>query len=291
MIIVSSCPVCGFSQLKSLFECTDYTVSHQPFQLVQCSTCNLVITSPRPADNDLGNFYQSDDYISHTSKANSLVDKLYLLARRFTLTKKQKLITAVHPAKGNLLDIGCGTGDFLQTCQQYGWNVQGVEPGEKARTLSLQKKLTVAANLEEVTGTFDFITLWHVLEHLPKLNQSLATIHSLLKPGGTLLIAVPNHESNDGKKYASYWAGYDVPRHLWHFNRKNMEQLLRNNQFAMQKTLPLMLDSFYVSLLSEAYKGKSVLNYPRAFWSGLVSNLKASKTGEYSSLIYLAKKQ
>lgn len=290
MIAVTLCPVCGSTHFTDFLVCRDYTVSHQLFNLIKCSTCNIVITSPQPGHEELGRYYQSDDYISHTSKANSFIDKLYLAARRFTLSKKQKLITSLCPAHGTLLDIGCGTGDFLQTSRQHGWSVQGVEPGEKARTLSLQKGLPVASSLEEVQGNFDLITLWHVLEHLPDLNKSIKNIYTRLKPGGILLIAVPNHNSYDAQQYKSQWAGYDVPRHLWHFDQHNMERLLHKHSLAVQKTLPLLLDSFYVSLLSETYIGKKPSRYPKAFWAGLLSNLKASVSGEYSSLIYVATK-
>jgi len=252
--------------------------------------CNLVITSPRPGNEELGKYYESADYISHTSKANSLIDKLYLIARNFTLRKKRKLASKLQLQKGNLLDVGCGTGDFLHTCRDDGWNVQGVEPSESARKLASQKGITTAESIDLVKGSFQLITLWHVLEHVPDLNETLNKLYNLLAPAGTLLLAVPNHTSLDGQKYKEEWAGYDVPRHLWHFTQQNMGQLLLRHNLSLQKTLPLPLDSFYVSLLSETYQGKKLIKFPRAFLTGLRSNLSALKTNEYSSLIYLARK-
>ncbi len=290
MMNVTACPICGHTAFTPFLVCTDYTVSQKKFALVTCSTCNLVITTPRPAIEDLGKYYQSADYISHTSKANSLIDKLYLLARNFTLKKKRNLAAKLQPQKGNVLDVGCGTGDFLHTCMIDGWKATGVEPNENARALAAQKGIITVSSLDEVKGRFDLITLWHVVEHISDLNKTFNKLYNFLEPTGTLLIAVPNHTSLDGAHYKETWAGYDVPRHLWHFNQQNMEQLLLNHKLSLQKTLPLSLDSFYVSLLSETYQGKKMTRFLTAFLTGLRSNLSALKTTEYSSLIYLAQK-
>lgn len=290
MINVTLCPVCGGSDFKPFLTSTDYTLTKEEFFLVECSTCKLVITSPRPENRDLGKYYQSNDYISHTSKANTLADALYLIARKFTLRSKRKLANKLQPTKGNVLDIGCGTGDFLATCQEDGWNVFGVEPSASAATLARQKDIQTVESIDLVKGSFQLITLWHVLEHVPDLNETLQKIRALLSPDGVLLIAVPNHSSADGKTYKEYWAGFDVPRHLWHFNQQNMEQLLSKNSLTLEKTLPLVLDAYYVSLLSEAYQGKGILRYVNAFITGVISNWQARKTKEYSSLIYLSAK-
>lgn len=290
MINVTLCPVCGGTDLKSFLTTTDYTLTKEKFSLVECSTCKLVITSPHPENQDLGKYYQSNDYISHTSKANTLADALYLIARKFTLRSKRKLANSLQPKKGNLLDIGCGTGDFLATCQENGWKASGVEPSSSAATLAKQKGIQTVETIDLVKGSFQLITLWHVLEHVPDLNETLHKIRELLAPDGVLLVAVPNHSCADGKKYKEYWAGFDVPRHLWHFNQQNMDQLLSKNSLTLQKTLPLVLDAYYVSLLSEAYQGKGIVRYVNAFLSGVKSNWLARETKEYSSLIYIATK-
>jgi SAM-dependent methyltransferase len=290
MIAVTSCPVCGNSNFEPFLACTDYTVSEKQFDLVLCVVCRLVITSPQPPSEELGLYYQSADYISHTSKSNSLVDSIYLAVRRFTLAGKKNLAKSLQHKKGKLLDYGCGTGDFLLACKNDGWLADGVEPGEAARTLALQKGISVSESLREASNTFNLITLWHVLEHVPDLNQTLQQLYDKLAIDGSLLVAVPNHSSLDGKYYQQYWAGYDVPRHLWHFNQQNMEQLLLDNGFKLKTVKPMLFDSFYVSLLSETYKGKGLSKFIRAFITGLRSNLAAYKTKEYSSLIYIAGK-
>lgn len=290
MIDVTICPVCGNSAFTPFLKTKDYTLTKEEFSLVECSTCKLVITSPRPKNEDLGSYYQSNDYISHTSKANSLANALYLIARKFTLQSKRELASSLQPTRGNLLDIGCGTGDFLQSCATAGWKTFGVEPNHSASQQAKQKGIQVFESIDQVEGTFQLITLWHVLEHVPDPNATLIKVRELLAPDGVLLIAVPNHKSADGKKYGEFWAGFDVPRHLWHFNQRNVDQLLRKHNLTRQKTLPLLLDSFYVSLLSEAYQGKGILRYFSAFLTGLSSNWQAKKANDYSSLIYIATK-
>ena len=291
MLNMLECPICQSKNWNPFFEVTDHSISKEKFQLKKCEGCGLVVTSPRPDDDKLSVYYQSDDYISHSGKSNSLLNKTYLTARKFSLRWKLSIIQNIKP-NGKLLDVGCGTGEFLQTIKEAGWEVSGVEPSPNARAKA-EKILaqSIHENIETTIGPFEIITLWHVLEHLPDLNASLEKINNLLKSDGKLLIAVPNHSAHDGKKYGAHWAGYDVPRHLWHFNQKAMATLLHKHGFNLEKILPMKLDSFYVSLLSEKYRGSGTIgNLVNGFLSGWSSNQKAKTTGEYSSLIYIAGK-
>jgi len=293
MTTLQSCPVCQGTTFDPYLDCIDYTVSKKTFAIQKCR-CGFLFTNPRPADDDLPAYYESAQYISHTDRGATLLDKIYLLARTQTLRWKKKLVSKPVMDNGNpktLLDIGCGTGDFLKTCQSEGWTVQGIEPSTNARQIATRKlNTTIYQNLGEISGqSFSVITLWHVLEHIPNLNQDLARIASLLDKGGMLFIAVPNHKSRDGASYNKYWAGYDVPRHLWHFDRQSMSRLLSSHNLKLKEIIPMKLDSYYVSLLSESYKnpGARIQNMVRGFWGGLQSNTVARKTGEYSSLIYV----
>ena len=295
MIDISLCPVCGNNTLTQDFSCIDYTVSRGSFQLVTCVNCSFRITSPRPTDNELQEYYQSDNYISHSRKAVSLVDKIYLIARKFTLRKKLNLISRLKKDQGTLLDYGCGTGEFLKTSKAAGWKIFGIEPSktarEKASQLTDQKILSSIKEVDE--RGLDIITLWHVLEHIPDLNETLKNIAELLYDNGTIIIAVPNYTCFDAAHYENFWAGYDVPRHLWHFSPESMKKLLARNSLTITKIIPMKLDSFYVSLLSEKYKSNGKLGLGRmtkAFFVGLWSNIRGIKTGNYSSLIYIVKK-
>jgi 2-polyprenyl-3-methyl-5-hydroxy-6-metoxy-1,4-benzoquinol methylase len=259
--------------------------------LRRCSQCQLVVTDPRPEETALADYYISDKYISHTGGNNTFIDKIYLMARKITLGWKRRLIED-NSNQNNILDIGCGTGEFLREMKTHGWNISGVEPSPTARESAEKNTGTnIHQHLSEVQAKdFSAITLWHVLEHLPDPNHALQTLQSLLGKSGTIFIAVPNPRSYDAQYYKSFWAGYDVPRHLWHFNKENMKMLLEKNGFRLTKIIPMRLDSFYVSLLSESYKhpGRSkFFHLVVAIFVGLQSNQIAGKSIEYSSHIYV----
>jgi len=272
----------------------DHAVSGEDFILVYDANDRLYATTLQPDTIKLPEYYKSDDYISHTDYKRNLKEKLYHIVKQFALKNKLKLINNFQTEAKTLLDFGCGTGDFLKVCQMNGWVITGIEPNQKARAMANQKlnhKVFDVAELSHLkNNSFDVITLWHVLEHLPNYREDIETLKNLLKPKGVLVIAVPNFESFDANYYQSFWAAWDVPRHLWHFSQHTISKLFRDLKMKVLETKPMYFDSFYVSLLSEYYKiGK--YNYLKSFWIGLRSNISALKTGEYSSLIYVIKKE
>lgn len=290
MIEISNCPVCKHSEFVDFIKCQDFTVTNESFQLVRCAACGFTFTNPQPHPDTLGNYYLSENYISHSGKARTTIDQLYLFLRKRSLRWKQSLLSK---GKGRLLDYGCGTGEFLKTCQQAGWTVSGVEPSSIARTkASTSTGIKIKSSFDGLER-FDAITLWHVLEHVSDLNNILTQLGNSLNSEGQLFIAVPNLESYDANYYQQFWAGYDVPRHLWHFTRNSMEAILKNNGLTIVKIIPMKLDSFYVSMLSEQYKNSSprIFQLLKAFFIGLLSNWKAKNVKAYSSLIYVAEKK
>jgi 2-polyprenyl-3-methyl-5-hydroxy-6-metoxy-1,4-benzoquinol methylase len=294
MIKVTECPICKSTDLRHHLITRDYTLTNEEFTIEQCVQCGIGITNPRPEDKELGKYYQSSEYISHTGKANSIIDRIYLIARTFTLRQKLNLIRQVSSGS-NLLDYGCGTGDFAQYCKQQGFSVQGVEPSAPARAKAQERGLTIKEEIAQIEHQgFDIITLWHVLEHVPDINQTLQALKSRLKADGTLVIAVPNLNSWDSTSYGKYWAGYDTPRHLWHFSQYSIKKLAAAHKLKVAETKPMVLDSFYVSLLSEKYKNDKKIGITamtKAFFNGLKSNLNARNTSDYSSLIYILKNE
>jgi len=263
-------------------------VSGETFDLLYDSEREMLITSPQPSLENLSRYYESEDYISHTDNKKGLINSLYQLVKKRALQNKTDLINKLNNGTGSLLDIGAGTGDFLNIAGQKGWKINGVEPNKSARDLAASKNVILKETLEELSGNkFDVITLWHVLEHLPNLEETILSIENLLAPGGTLIIAVPNYNSFDAKHYKTYWAAFDVPRHLWHFSKSSMK-LIFSNHLKLQKIKPMIFDSFYVSLLSEKnINGNS--SFIKAFLIGFWSNISAWRTKEYSSLIYCYK--
>jgi 2-polyprenyl-3-methyl-5-hydroxy-6-metoxy-1,4-benzoquinol methylase len=218
-----------------------------------------------------------------------LFEKVYQIIKSYSLNKKVRLINELHSKKGSLLDIGVGTGDFLATAKKAGWQTTGIEPNEKAKSIAISKGVSFAENLESIEShSFDVITMWHVLEHVPDLENQIKELKRLVKPNGTIIIAVPNYKSFDAKYYGEFWAAYDVPRHLWHFSKIAIEKLFAKENMKLIKILPMIFDSFYVSLLSEKYKNGK-MNFMKAFYIGLKSNMKAKRNFEYSSHIYVIK--
>jgi len=248
---------------------------------------DMLVTTPVPKN--LGEYYKSEDYISHTDAKDSLFDKAYHFVKTITLKRKLKLINSLSQTSKTILDVGAGTGEFLKVCQDNSWEVFGTEPDLDARKIAKNKGINLQENLSKINSQkFDIITLWHVLEHVENLQEYIKSLKELLKVDGKIIIAVPNYKSFDATSYNEFWAAFDVPRHLWHFSQTSISKLFNKENMVVEKTLPMKFDSFYVSLLSEKYKhGKMKLL--SAFRKGLLSNLKAKNTGDYSSLIYIIK--
>jgi 2-polyprenyl-3-methyl-5-hydroxy-6-metoxy-1,4-benzoquinol methylase len=292
MTSVETCPACGTNSFNNLLSCVDYTVSHETFQIVQCKNCGLGITNPRPENSQLEKYYDSKEYISHSGTISG-IGAIYRIVRSFSLKRKRSLLERLAQNKKSL-DYGCGTGDFVKELNQNGWDAYGVEPSTSARTKALE--LNPSKIFPELTDLkdqkFDVITLWHVLEHIPNLHEIIPAIKLSLQPAGTLVIAVPNPQSPDSQHYRDKWAAYDVPRHLWHFQKNSMEQLMKAHGFKIAEILPMKFDAFYVSMLSEKYLNNNKLGLTgiiKGFTHGLISNIKAAKTNNYSSLIYIVK--
>ncbi len=294
MEILTNCPVCNSGKTTPFLTCKDHTVSRETFEIVQCDSCSFKFTNPRPDENKLGEYYKSKEYISHSNVKNGFINSAYQLVRKYTLLKKLQLISKYHRT-GKILDIGCGTGEFLNICKKSKWDPIGIEPDVNARKMAIvnygldvreESKIKALEN-----ESFDIISMWHVLEHVAKLNERIEELKRLIKSNGTIIIAVPNCSSLDAEIYAENWAGYDLPRHLYHFIPKDMEFIFKNHGLEVFKILPMIFDSFYVSMLSEKYRtGK--LNIISATWNGFRSNFSALKTGKtYSSQIYFIRKK
>lgn len=286
---LDQCPACKNKQFENYMICDDHSVSGESFALVKCLQCGLVFTNPRPEETNLSKYYESDQYVSHTDQGNSLINIIYKIARNYTLKDKVQLIRSVNNGSGALLDYGCGTGDFVKKANQQHWQAFGYEPDKKARSIASQKNpSSIVTNLKDCPDGLDIITAWHVIEHVAELRQTLKTLTKKLKEGGHLVVAVPNHQSYDAKHYKQFWAAYDVPRHLYHFDRQSLTYLASQMKLTVMDILPMKFDAYYVSMLSEKYISNGSLL--KAISKGYLSNSKASKSGEYSSLIYILKK-
>lgn len=277
------------SSSRNILKCKDFLVSGEYFLLEPCSRYEMLRTAPQPSFEELPGYYNSKDYISHSDSKTGLMNSIYQAVKSYMLGRKLKWIEEIKSG-GRLLDIGAGTGDFLYEAKKRNWKVYGTEPSASARELAAKKGVVLEE--EETFGSeeFDVVTMWHVLEHVSDLEKQIEDLYRLLKPGGLLVVAVPNHKSYDAQKYNEFWAAYDVPRHLWHFSRSSIKDLFENYDFSLDKEHPLKFDAYYVSLLSEKYKTGKVKPFS-AFLSGFKSNWKARTHGEYSSIAFFLKKR
>lgn len=286
----SFCPACDATTATPFLEVRDHFLSKETFSLLKCDSCGLVYTTPRPALEVIGNYYKSEDYVSHSSTKKGLVNSVYNKVRNYTLNQKVKLVQRLVSGKA-LLDVGAGTGHFLKRAQDSGFSVVGLEPDEDARRVAKEQNNVELQSLDQLAhlpaAAYDCVTMWHVLEHVYNLQEDTKQIASLIKPGGVWIIAVPNHTSFDAQHYGAFWAAYDVPRHLYHFSPASIVPFIEQLGFSFEEQLPMKFDAYYVSMLSEKYKGGSLLNALRIGWK---SN-RRSKNGKCSSQIYVFRKK
>jgi len=287
-----NCALCKSNNVELLFETKDYFLTQEPFSIYRCVDCNYAFTHPIPPINQLEKYYNSNDYLSHTAAEKGLLNKLYQLLRAINLRRKEAIIST-YSDPGELLDIGCGTGEFLNYCKSKNWLVTGVEPNQKARQFAMEAYHLTVYPEEKLTQLpnefYDTITLWHVLEHVPDFNERISQIKKLIKPDGIILLALPNVDSPDANKYGGFWAGLDVPRHLHHFTPAAISILARLHKLDLVKSIPMKMDAYYVSLLSEKYL-KNKIPFLNAAINGFKSNRIASNSNNFSSMIYVLKK-
>ena len=289
---LENCPICKYPEFKNYIICKDHMVTGESFAITRCEQCGFLFTNPRPTSDILKKYYETGSYLSHQTKTKGLFDLGYNLVRKYALHKKLKLINDLA-SKKTLLDFGCGTGAFLKTCQKNGWKVDGVEFMDPARNIAESKLgIPIYTQIKDIPKNkyFKVITLWHVLEHIYDLNDTFKRMVRHLDKKGKVVIAVPNIESLDATLYHEYWAAYDIPRHLYHFSQSTMKLFLSQHNLKLKKTIPMPLDAYYVSMLSEKYQSGRT-NYIKALLNGYKSNCYAKKHNKnYSSLIYIAGK-
>ena len=293
---INTCPLCGGHQFKHSLTCKDHYASGETFELIKCAHCGFICTQGVPVEAEIGRYYETPDYISHSDTQKGLMNKVYHWVRHYMLQKKASLVERVTGlSKGSILDIGTGTGYFSHTMQERGWSVQAIEKSAQARAFALEHfhlKVQEADSLSAIESkSLDAVTLWHVMEHLEHLNETWERLSAILKDRGVLIVAVPNPASYDAAHYQEMRAAYDVPRHLWHFTPSSMKQMGEKHGFRLQEMLPMPFDAFYVSMLTEKYKGSSC-SFLKGAWTGFKAWLHAIRHKELSSsMIYVFKKK
>lgn len=291
---LKTCLVCSHTQFTKELTCKDYVATGESFDLMRCNNCSFLFTNPRPEASKIGPYYQSDRYVSHAGNKQSFsfMYKVYDWVRDYSIGKKLEHIKTYHP-NGNLMDLGCGLGYFLDgVVKDNSFNALGVDVSDEAIEYVKNKFGYDVKNENQLDSlpehSFDVITQWHVLEHVHTLNERMQQLKRLLKPNGTMFIAVPNSDSWDAKHYKQFWDGYDVPRHLYHFNQKSFNTLMQKHGFKVVETKSMPFDAPYISMRSEVHKGNK-FEMLRGAISGLRSTIAASKNNDHSSLLFVVK--
>ena len=284
------CPWCGSDNNHQFLKLKDYFLTQEDFEILECNDCKLLFTTPCPAPDKIGDYYKSEEYLSHNDEKKSLFARIYNIVKKTNIKNKFNIAVGNKQSAVRILDIGCGVGDFLNYAKEKGCKITGIEPNDDARKIAEKKlntKVFSPAELENLPdNSFDIITMWHVLEHVADLKTEIHHLQRLLKNDGRLILALPNYKSFDAEYYQDKWAAYDVPRHLNHFSRTSIENIFKETKFQLADIKPLKWDSFYISMLSEQYLGNGN-SFMKGAITGWKSNRKAKNSGEYSSLVYI----
>lgn len=284
------CPWCDSDNNHQFLKLKDYFLTQEDFEILECNDCKLLFTTPCPAPDKIGDYYKSEEYLSHNDEKKSLFARIYNIVKKTNIKNKFNIAVGNKQSAIRILDIGCGVGDFLNYAKEKGCKITGIEPNDDARKIAEKKlntKVFSPAELENLPdNSFDIITMWHVLEHVADLKTEIHHLQRLLKNDGRLILALPNYKSYDAEYYKDKWAAYDVPRHLNHFSRTSIENIFKETKFQLTDIKPLKWDSFYISMLSEQYLGNSN-SFIKGTITGWKSNRKAKNSGEYSSLVYI----
>ncbi len=247
-----TCTICGGRDFGPLYrDCPD-RLHPGPgrFDVVRCRGCGLVQTNPRPTPEAIAAWYPPS-YVAFNQRdlRRALVPRLLreLVRAPYTVRYGPERVAAPPPSGGGrVLDVGCGSGLLLAELARAGWEVWGIEPDERAAgdlkaRLGLPDEHVVTGTAETArlpAGAFDLVTMSHVIEHLHDPRAALANIHGWLRPGGRLRVWAPNVASLESRAFRRLWFGLDVPRHLYHFDRRSLLSLLASSGFHVERMAP-----------------------------------------------------
>ena len=291
-----NCPLCNGSDIGKRFACKDFFATGEVFDVYECHGCGFVFTQNIPDEKEIGRYYESQSYISHSNTKKGLFNKVYHLVRAIMLQRKVNLMENLTLLKnGKILDYGAGTGYFARAMKKRGWDVTAIEKSPKARELSKREfgfEMHAEDYLEKIADKeFDIVTLWHVMEHIQDLDGFWDELYRIIDDTGIAVIALPNCKSHDAKRYRENWAAYDVPRHLWHFTPMTVMRWGEKHGFILERRITMPFDGFYISMLSERYKGSSLAGI-KGLWTGFMGWLATGTRREASSsIIYVFRKR
>lgn len=274
------CDVCGSKNSKIIYENLNDYLSQKDgeFCLSECCGCGHAFLNKRPHEESIDYYYQ-DSYYTHSSSAFSNEKKFIssfkgLLISIIMFPHKimhGKSVESFEPkSSGNLLDIGCGNGEFLYEMSKKNWNLYGNDTDEKA--LKVAKVLVPDSKLlaEKVTfdtykkNNFEMVMLSHVLEHVYNPNELLSIVNNILESRGLLVIRVPNYHSLERRIFGKYWRGLEVPRHLNHFTPSSIRKLIEKSDFNIKHIRPQPLPMCLIESIYFALNNRFKLNISKS---------------------------
>jgi hypothetical protein len=292
---LDNCPLCSSSHFIFKSDIIDYALTKETFTIHECQNCSLQFTNPRPNTTASEKYYEYPTYASHKKEEKTIQDFIYNQIRKYSLKQKLRIVNKLTKEKGKLLDYGTGIGYFALTASNDGWETYAVEPNKKALKNTIFSNTVKQLEDLNIENKYKIITLFHVLEHIHSLKETLHNLVQQTETNGYILLALPNPLSYDAGIYKQFWAAYDVPRHLYHFNEKSIDHLAKINNLIITEKKTMPFDSYYVSLLSETYKNPDqlfLLKWIKAIYNGYRSNQKAFKDiNKSSSILYILKKK
>jgi 2-polyprenyl-3-methyl-5-hydroxy-6-metoxy-1,4-benzoquinol methylase len=239
-----ACPLCSADRPRPTYQVEEWQHGRGgSFYIVRCEECGLLYLNPRPTMAELSHYYPTG-YAAYQRGPLENGPWWTRRARLYGLDKRCRAVT--HSISGGrLLDVGCATGDFMARMRRYGpWELTGLERDERAasvarRQYGLEVYTGHLGEVELAQGRFDVVTMWDVIEHLPRPGASLQRIGEWLRPGGRLIIRTPDADSPYARAFGRYWAGLDAPRHLVVFGRSTLMRLLTENGFEIERVWTL----------------------------------------------------
>jgi SAM-dependent methyltransferase len=249
--IARLCPSCTASAARLLLTTETRTETGIPYQVVTCAACGLRYTRPLPTELELTRLYCGEYYGEGQPRLLSW-DTIRAALHRGVLQQRRRALLGRPP--GRILDVGCGDGDFLAGLKRRGWQVSGIEFSDAAAALSRAKGIDIfqgdLASARFPNGSFDVVTFWHVLEHIPEPVPVLVEARRILRDDGLLVVEVPDSASLTFRLCRQHWFPLDVPRHLQHFTPATLNALLERVGFAPVRRQSLHPTDFLLSFMS-----------------------------------------
>ena len=266
-------------------ETKDYLVSNETF-LVEEKEKGISFTKPVVNDEKIEKYYNTTDYLPHSSN-KTLMSFLFDFFSKIMVKNKTSFMLSLG-AVNTYLDYGCGVGKLINSMKKKGVESYGYDTSSLAVSACNNKSLKASSNLDDLPNQFDLISFWHSLEHVSDYTKALKKTKQILSKNGSVVVALPNYDSFDAKFYSKFWAAYDTPRHRVHFTKKGFVKAAKQLGFDVVKIKPLLLDSFYISMMSEKYK-QSFFYFLKGLFIGALSNIFFFFSKQASSHVFVLK--